>query len=1008
MATQLTSDYFGTISSGTFQNDYTFLEAVGKGGYGEVYKVVSKKDFHTYAVKKIRVDQHRHRENLHFIKRELINNAKLSHENIVRYYDSWVEVSTDQNSNNLCLSGDIDSSCGRGRNLTNITENVPKPSSFNQCHDSMESDHIKRTFFPNDNIIEENDYMYAFNETEFISQTTYSDSPSRTALSEVRGAEANNLCSLDVEQSSDTISEYKRNASEPSEEHDKSYLDPDIDILFTDDEHFNTEIEVDDLSNGASPLHFEYIGDMRKEQQSTFNTELAFTEISQYILGTESSPGESLCFMAQENVETSRALDLYIKMELCERTLRQAIDSGMFIENDEQCWNYFRQIVTGLNYIHSKGIIHRDLNPNNIFITSENLVKIGDFGLSRWHPESEIHTSVNETNNIIRIGELTGGRGTVWYSAPEMLRTSSCSYGQEVDLFSLGLIFFEMCYLTIKTSQEKARIFEKLRKQRKFPDNFDQKTKAKHAKIIETLLAANPKERTTLLEILHLIDGNANSQFLKEAEAVLGRIVDDPGDELYRTLIEKIFNRKTGRCVPIYQSCATTEQTLNIKSAFINTAKSHGARDICLPLFLPLQDTEMYHYPDLTAFLDAEGNPVYITDSILRSFIHRIGKIEILQSYSYYYAETMSIMHDDSGEKRPISKPELCYFSLSTNDDMLSVAKSFLILQKTLTKTGHCTDDFIICVAHKELENGLIALYNLGERERGVLSRLYELVGDTTGRKRILKLVNENGMSIPEILVVSGGYKRMIGKLRCVLGHIQKTFRGSDTQVFEKLHRVLDFLTELKEIIDAVGVSMDIKIELFMTNQNGISRDSGIKFRLMKKHALSTVAKGGHLESESNIDGAIKKSEFIWFQLDPLQLGEDMETLTVPDVTIVFDKTKHEEIKSTSYLCGQLTNLGLTVNEIEQRSEGASAIHISPHCKFLVNFVSSDSSILDEKDTKLQKIPVTIQTVVNHIKQRRNFHCMRYTLNYRIHYNKSRINRILIYRMRLNHDKSGL
>ena len=309
---------------------------------------------------------------------------------------------------------------------------------------------------------------------------------------------------------------------------------------------------------------------------------------------------------------------------------------------------------------------------------------------------------------------MTEGRGTVWYSAPEMLRTSRCSYGQEVDLSSLGLIFFEMCYITIKTSQENARIFEKLRKQRKFPDNFDQKTKAKHAKIIETLPAANQKERKTLREILHLIDGNDNSQFLAEAEAVLGRIVDNPGDQLYRTLIEKIFNRKTGRCVPIYKSCTNTEQTLNIKSAFINTAKSHGAIDICLPLFLPLQDTEMYHNPDLTAFLDAEGNPVYITDSILRSFIHKIGKREISQSCSYYYAETMSIVHYDSGEKRPISKPELCYFSLSTHDDMLSIGKSFLILQKTLTKTGHSTDDFCnLCSTYrvgKWFESALLSI----------------------------------------------------------------------------------------------------------------------------------------------------------------------------------------------------------------------------------------------------------------------------------------------------------
>lgn len=60
---------------------------------------------------------------------------------------------------------------------------------------------------------------------------------------------------------------------------------------------------------------------------------------------------------------------------------RTAIDDELYTD-EERVWRLLREIIEGLSHIHQQGIIHRDLKPVNIFIDSEDHVKIGDFGLA--------------------------------------------------------------------------------------------------------------------------------------------------------------------------------------------------------------------------------------------------------------------------------------------------------------------------------------------------------------------------------------------------------------------------------------------------------------------------------------------------------------------------------------------------------------------------------------------------------------------------------------------------
>ena len=119
----------------------------------------------------------------------------------------------------------------------------------------------------------------------------------------------------------------------------------------------------------------------------------------------------------------------YIVMEYVPgRTLKQVIRSRGSLEPDEAV-DIEKQLVSAVSEAHHKGIIHRDIKPQNIIVKSDGSIKILDFGIAI----AKGNIQVTQANNVM---------GSVHYLAPELAKGKPASV--QSDIYALGIVLFEM------------------------------------------------------------------------------------------------------------------------------------------------------------------------------------------------------------------------------------------------------------------------------------------------------------------------------------------------------------------------------------------------------------------------------------------------------------------------------------------------------------------------------------------------------------------------------------
>ncbi|XP_044766134.1 eukaryotic translation initiation factor 2-alpha kinase [Coccinella septempunctata] len=388
--------------SSRYLNDFDTLQCLGKGGFGVVFQVKQKIDECQYALKRIRLPNEKAKRER--VMREVKALAKLEHQHIVRYFNSWVEH---------------------------------PPAGWQQTHDNN---------WLSDSEATSNMMTSSHRRTQSVSIAIESDeeeSPNRLSDSSDDFIVFENSNGLDVTQKSESTLPSSINTETPKS-------------------HSLKKI------NWKRPSRKSYSLDLTKK------------------------------------FSLDPPIFLYIQMQLCQK---ENLKDWLLInpKRDKMVvLDIFGQILSAVEYVHLQGLIHRDLKPGNIFFSLEGQIKVGDFGLVK-----DIESCRDlESTSLLSPGSYghTKEVGTRLYMSPEQIYNKKYDY--KVDIYSLGLIFFELL-TPFGTDMERFKALSSLRDD-EYPRNFPVTHKDEYS-LLKSMLCEDPKKRLTTIGIRALLFSDADS-----------------------------------------------------------------------------------------------------------------------------------------------------------------------------------------------------------------------------------------------------------------------------------------------------------------------------------------------------------------------------------------------------------------------------------------------------------------------------------------------------------------
>jgi NIMA (never in mitosis gene a)-related kinase len=154
---------------------------------------------------------------------------------------------------------------------------------------------------------------------------------------------------------------------------------------------------------------------------------------------------------------------------------------------ESQILDWFTQTCLSIKHIHDRKILHRDIKSQNIFLTKNGLVKLGDFGIAKC-----LNYTMDKAKTIV---------GTPYYLSPEIVQNRPYSF--KSDIWSLGVLLYEMCALKMPFDAQSLPLLSlKIIRcsYNPLPPNFSKELRS----LVNSMLLVDTSKRPSINEILSM------------------------------------------------------------------------------------------------------------------------------------------------------------------------------------------------------------------------------------------------------------------------------------------------------------------------------------------------------------------------------------------------------------------------------------------------------------------------------------------------------------------------
>ncbi|KAJ7375195.1 Eukaryotic translation initiation factor 2-alpha kinase 3 [Desmophyllum pertusum] len=472
-----------------YLTDFEHELCLGKGGFGLVFQATNKVDDCKYAIKRIRLPNCD--EALEKVKREVKALAKLEHPGIVRYYNSWFEAPP------VGWQDDLDAKMYEQGSFCGLPSEVPSFGSGIVMNAAPADEVYKQNGLEQEKYVRRRKKSSTSRSRHSSHNSNLSDDCERINGEIIGIHQLENEAFLEGHEISDSFSIEFASSSNKGLELPKNGFHNNVikensasnSIVFRySDSGQNKDQSVSNIGSLSSSKNTE---DSRSRETAS-SSEEHFTSSHHSLLSRDKHKCQNKDCNADK---LSAPLYLFIQMQLCQReSLKDWLKASQ--QRDHVfCLTVFEQILCAVEYFHDRGLMHRDLKPSNIFFSLDGSVKVGDFGLVTAHTsENNMDTPIK--GSLIDDKNHTSQVGTQLYMSPEQMEGKA--YSHKVDIFSLGLIFFEL-FCPFGTQMERIKVMCDV-KQRVIPSDFKANMPLQ-SELVQWLLSATPKARPNATEV---------------------------------------------------------------------------------------------------------------------------------------------------------------------------------------------------------------------------------------------------------------------------------------------------------------------------------------------------------------------------------------------------------------------------------------------------------------------------------------------------------------------------